>query len=91
MDLIKAPGLIAKWQRYFQRKKLLEELEGACLVIASTVRGGLTLLEAYRTAAKHARPPLKKELENIVDQVQYGGKTIGQAVKEFAERWDSPE
>ena len=87
----KAPGQIAKWQRFFQRKKLLEELEGACLVISSTVRGGLTLLEAYRTAAKHARPPLKRELENIVDQVQYGGKTVGQAVKEFADRWESPE
>lgn len=87
----KVPEQVVKWQRFFYRKKLLEELEGACLVIASTVRGGLTLLEAFRTAAKHARQPLDKELENIVDQVQFGGKTIGQAVKEFAKRWESPE
>lgn len=86
-----APKQIAKWRLYFYRKKLLDEMEGACMVIASTVRGGLTLLDAYRTTAGYVKSPLKEEFQIIVDQVQYGGKSMGEAVGDFAKRWKAQE
>ncbi|MFT9486615.1 MAG: type II secretion system F family protein [Tepidibacillus sp.] len=87
----KLPALIQKWKVHFHRKKLLDELEGATMVISSTVRGGFTLLDAYNQTSGYVRSPLKEELENIVQQVKYGGKTLSEALKEFSRKWESPE
>lgn len=85
------PEIIAKWRLFFLRRKLLEELEGACIVISSSVRSGMTLLEAYRTAASLARDPLRRELQTVVEEVEYGGKPLEKALKAFAERWKASE
>ncbi|MFS1511531.1 type II secretion system F family protein [Chengkuizengella sp. SCS-71B] len=83
--------LVEKWKFYFLRKKILEQLEGACLVISSTVRGGLTLLEAYRSTISYVQSPLKEEMEVIVNEVQFSGKSLSEALKSFSEKWKSPE
>ncbi|MDP5276125.1 type II secretion system F family protein [Chengkuizengella axinellae] len=87
----KIPVLVKKWRFYFLRKKVLEELEGACMVISSTVRGGLTLLDAYKSTINYVSSPLKEEFETIVNQVQYGGRTLAEAVKGFSKKYESPE
>ncbi|MDP5276563.1 type II secretion system F family protein [Chengkuizengella axinellae] len=87
----KLPALVNQWKYYFMRKKCLEQLEGACLVISSTVRSGLTLLEAYRSAIGYVHSPLKEELEFIVNEVQFSGKSLSGALKNFSEKWRSPE
>ncbi len=87
----KVPLAIKKWKKYFLRKRVLEELEGATMVISSTVRGGYTLLDAFNQAQKYVRSPLKEEFEAIVNQVQYGGSSLKDALKLFTDRWKSSE
>ncbi|NDI36641.1 type II secretion system F family protein [Chengkuizengella sediminis] len=60
-------------------------------MISSTVRGGLTLLDAYKSTINYVSSPLKEEFETIVNQVQYGGKTLSQALKAFSQKYESPE
>lgn len=88
---VKLPNLIQQWRTNFKKKKLLEEMEGAMMVISATVRGGSTLLDSFSQAAKYVHSPLKEELETVVNQVRYGGLTLSKALELFAKKWDARE
>ncbi|MGH2711910.1 MAG: type II secretion system F family protein [Actinomycetota bacterium] len=55
------------------RRDLLDgQLGEAVLTIAAAVRAGLSIRRAVAEAAREAEPPLKRELESVVDRLETG-------------------
>jgi len=79
-----ALGLIrmaqAKWMRRFD-----EQFADALMLMANSLRGGFSLLQAFETTARESMPPISDEFERIVNEIQMGLE-VDEALWNFARR-----
>ncbi|ACX51924.1 Type II secretion system F domain protein [Ammonifex degensii KC4] len=85
-----APRLAARAREALRREAVVSGLEGVCGVMATALRAGQDVMSAVEGSVKYARPPLKRELEELVAEVKLG-RSLGEAVENFARKWPSPE
>ena len=70
----------SKWMRRFD-----EQFADALMLMANSLRGGFSLLQAFETTARESLPPISDEFERIVNEIQMGLE-VDEALQNFARR-----
>jgi len=70
----------SRWMRRFE-----EQFADALMLMANTLRGGFSLLQAFETAARESLPPISDEFGRIVNEIQMGLE-VEEALRNFARR-----
>jgi tight adherence protein B len=82
-----APEWILRTIIQRKRRRLRDQLVGACFALANTARAGLSLAQGLQLAGRESPEPIRSELLRIVGDFSRG-RSMAQAIGDASERLD---
>ena len=84
------PPLYAKQQRKHRQKVFVKQLNDILMILSSSLRGGLSLVQAFEAVAEEIDRPAKDEFSLLAREIRMG-VPVEDALKHLAQRMPSEE